>query len=109
MTSNIHAMSPKIQRYIWTLTPIEALLFAKKEIDHAPIITEDAELYAPLFRNISVFKRYNLLIRSAFFFKFIMFVFLFTVVSALWNAMPSDLNIHDWIRNKDKFCYRACV
>lgn len=46
-----------LQRYIWTLTPIEALLFAKKEIDHAPIITEDAELYAPLFRNISVFKR----------------------------------------------------
>lgn len=78
MTSNIHAMSPKIQRYIWTLTPIEALLFAKKEIDHAPIITEDAELYAPLFRNISVFKRYNLLIRSgSFFFNSLCFFFVY--------------------------------
>lgn len=55
---------PKIQRYIGTLAPQEALLFAKKEIEGAPIITEDPELYAPLFRNVSVFKRYSLQITS---------------------------------------------
>lgn len=31
---------------------------AKKEIDHAPLVNEDPNLHAPLFRNISVFKRY---------------------------------------------------
>ncbi|KAJ4712713.1 Exostosin-like [Melia azedarach] len=46
-----------LDRYIRTLSPIEALVFAKKEIEHAPIITEHPELYAPLFQNVSVFKR----------------------------------------------------
>jgi len=41
------------------MTPTEALVYAKKEIDHATLVTEDADLYAPLFRNISVFKRYS--------------------------------------------------
>lgn len=39
------------------MTPTEALVYAKKEIDHATLVNEDPDLYAPLFRNISVFKR----------------------------------------------------
>ncbi|TXG51170.1 hypothetical protein EZV62_023694 [Acer yangbiense] len=49
--------SPSLQRHIWKLSPGEALLFAKKDIQLAPIITDDTELYAPIFRNISIFKR----------------------------------------------------
>ncbi|TKY55468.1 glycosyltransferase protein [Spatholobus suberectus] len=45
------------QRHIWLLPPSEALVYAKKEIDHAPSDSEDPNLYAPIFRNISVFKR----------------------------------------------------
>ncbi|CAI8609570.1 unnamed protein product [Vicia faba] len=45
------------QRDIRLLPPTEALVYAKKEIDHAPLVNEDPNLYAPLFTNISVFKR----------------------------------------------------
>ncbi|XP_040369022.1 probable glycosyltransferase At5g03795 isoform X1 [Rosa chinensis] len=30
--------------------------YAKKEIDHAPEVIDDPDLYAPLFRNMSIFK-----------------------------------------------------
>ncbi|KAL3002070.1 hypothetical protein AAZX31_08G035000 [Glycine max] len=33
------------------------ILAARSEIEHAPIVTHDKELYAPLFRNVSMFKR----------------------------------------------------
>ncbi|KAH7658718.1 Xylogalacturonan beta-1,3-xylosyltransferase protein [Dioscorea alata] len=33
------------------------LIYAKREIDRAPLVSDDPELYAPLFRNLSVFKR----------------------------------------------------
>lgn len=46
------------QKHIWLLPPNEALVLAKREIDHAPSVNEDPDLYAPIFRNISVFKRY---------------------------------------------------
>ncbi|KAL6005072.1 hypothetical protein ACLOJK_005633 [Asimina triloba] len=42
---------------VWAMLPDEALAYAKKEIDNAPIIHEDPDLYAPVFRNISAFKR----------------------------------------------------
>ncbi|KAL5718213.1 hypothetical protein ACHQM5_011142 [Ranunculus cassubicifolius] len=45
------------QRNIWSMPPDEALVYAKKELDHAPIVTDDPDLYAPLFRNVSTFKR----------------------------------------------------
>ncbi|KAF8380528.1 hypothetical protein HHK36_028015 [Tetracentron sinense] len=45
------------QRYLWSLPPDEALVYAKKEIDHAPVVTYDPDLYIPLFRNVSMFKR----------------------------------------------------
>ncbi|XP_027192829.1 probable glycosyltransferase At5g03795 isoform X2 [Cicer arietinum] len=50
-------MSMFLLRDIRLLLPAEALVYAKKEIDHAPLVNEDPNLYAPLFRNISVFKR----------------------------------------------------
>lgn len=49
--------SPQLLRYISSLTPIEALMYAREEIKHAPVVIDDPELYAPLFRNLSVFKR----------------------------------------------------
>uniref|UniRef100_A0A0R0IGJ1 Exostosin GT47 domain-containing protein n=1 Tax=Glycine max TaxID=3847 RepID=A0A0R0IGJ1_SOYBN len=33
------------------------ILAARSEIEHAPIVTHDKELYAPLFRKVSMFKR----------------------------------------------------
>ncbi|XP_031247876.1 probable glycosyltransferase At5g03795 [Pistacia vera] len=47
----------RLQRHIWTLSSSEALVFAKREIQHAPVNIEDPELYAPVFQNVSVFKR----------------------------------------------------
>ncbi|KAF6175435.1 hypothetical protein GIB67_036526 [Kingdonia uniflora] len=46
-----------LQRRIWALPPDKALLYAKKEIESAPIVTDDPNLHAPLFRNVSIFKR----------------------------------------------------
>jgi hypothetical protein len=46
------------QTDIRLLSPTEALVYARKEIDHATFVNEDLNLYAPLFRNVSVFKRY---------------------------------------------------
>ncbi|PON43166.1 Exostosin-like [Parasponia andersonii] len=47
----------RFQIFIQSLTPNEALEYARKEIEHVPFVTDDAELYAPLFRNVSLFKR----------------------------------------------------
>ncbi|XLT80921.1 hypothetical protein HN873_002674 [Arachis hypogaea] len=44
------------QRYIQLLPPHEALMYAKKEINNAPLVNEDPDLNASLFRNISVFE-----------------------------------------------------
>ena len=48
------------QRYIWSLSPNEALAYAKKESKHAPMVVDDPDLFTPLFQNVSVFKRYIL-------------------------------------------------
>ncbi|KAF8032790.1 hypothetical protein BT93_D1628 [Corymbia citriodora subsp. variegata] len=50
-------MSSSLQRNLWSWPPHEALVYAKKEIAHASPVTDDPNLHAPLFRNISVFKR----------------------------------------------------
>ena len=42
---------------MWLLSPDEALVYAKKEIGSAPLVSDDPDLHAPLFRNVSVFKR----------------------------------------------------
>ncbi|XP_010258844.1 PREDICTED: probable glycosyltransferase At5g03795 isoform X2 [Nelumbo nucifera] len=49
--------SDEPKRYLWSSPPDEALLYAKKEIEHAPVVADDPDLYAPLFRNVSIFKR----------------------------------------------------
>lgn len=41
------------------MSPDDALKYAIKEIDNALEIVEDPDLYAPLFKNVSVFKRYS--------------------------------------------------
>ncbi|KAK5813117.1 hypothetical protein PVK06_028563 [Gossypium arboreum] len=49
-----------LQRYLQSLSSHEALLYAKREIEHAPLVGNvgnDSYLYAPVFRNISIFKR----------------------------------------------------
>ncbi|PIN19949.1 Acetylglucosaminyltransferase EXT1/exostosin 1 [Handroanthus impetiginosus] len=47
-----------IERYISSLTPDEALAFAKRDIENSSLPSDDdPELYAPLFQNISTFKR----------------------------------------------------
>ncbi|CAN4078001.1 unnamed protein product [Withania somnifera] len=46
-----------LQRYIAALKPKEALAYARSELEKAPPVTDDPDLYAPVFRNISVFKR----------------------------------------------------
>ncbi|KAL2321552.1 hypothetical protein Fmac_025931 [Flemingia macrophylla] len=60
-TKVAHSLSPRRhvpkQRQVWLLPPNEALVYAKKEIDHPPSVSEDPNLYAPIFRNISVFQR----------------------------------------------------
>ncbi|KAK2983010.1 hypothetical protein RJ640_012885 [Escallonia rubra] len=47
----------RLLRHIRSLTSDEALIYAKKEIESASLVTSDPDLYAPLFRNLSVFKR----------------------------------------------------
>ncbi|GAA0157935.1 glycosyltransferase [Lithospermum erythrorhizon] len=44
-------------RFIRSLTPEAALAYARKEIENAPLVTNDLDLYAPIFRNVSTFKR----------------------------------------------------
>ncbi|KAL1828483.1 hypothetical protein DCAR_0207707 [Daucus carota subsp. sativus] len=44
-------------RYTESLKPGEALLYAKKEIEKASIVKNDRNLHAPLFHNVSSFKR----------------------------------------------------
>lgn len=51
-----HVSSGK-QVHMNLLPPTEALVYAKKEIDHAPLVNEDPILHVPLFKNISIFRR----------------------------------------------------
>lgn len=47
-----HAMRPR-----WSSVLDQELLFAKSQIEGAPLLKSSAELYPPLYRNISKFKR----------------------------------------------------
>ncbi|KAF4397535.1 hypothetical protein CsatB_021191 [Cannabis sativa] len=47
----------RLQKFVGSFKPNQALKYARKEINHAPLVTDDPELYAPLFLNISLFKR----------------------------------------------------
>ncbi|XXG45833.1 hypothetical protein AAC387_Pa02g0809 [Persea americana] len=41
----------------WSAVRDQEILSAKRQIENAPIVRNDTELYAPLFRNVSTFKR----------------------------------------------------
>ncbi|PHU08426.1 hypothetical protein BC332_20286 [Capsicum chinense] len=58
-SSPVRNSSNHMLRYIASLTPDEALAYAKREIENAPLVTDDHDLYTPLFRNVSMFKRIN--------------------------------------------------
>ncbi|TVU22271.1 hypothetical protein EJB05_31955, partial [Eragrostis curvula] len=45
------------QAPLWSTAADEELIYAKKEIANAPLVTDDPDLYAPLFLNVSIFKR----------------------------------------------------
>ncbi|KAH6771756.1 Exostosin family protein [Perilla frutescens var. hirtella] len=48
----------QLERYLLSLTPDETLAFVKRDIEKTSLASDDdPELYAPLFRNISTFKR----------------------------------------------------
>ncbi|XP_060179938.1 probable glycosyltransferase At5g25310 [Lycium barbarum] len=55
--SPVRKVSNHMLRHIASLTPDEALAYAKREIENAPLVTDDQDLYTPLFRNVSTFKR----------------------------------------------------
>lgn len=50
-------VSPSFKRHVWSLAPNDALVYARREIENAPMVTDDPYLYAPLYKNISIFKR----------------------------------------------------
>ncbi|BAT72855.1 glycosyltransferase protein [Vigna angularis] len=57
--------SARAMRPRWSSKRDLEILAARLEIEHAPIVTQDKELYAPLFRNLSMFKRsYELMERT---------------------------------------------
>ncbi|KAF8400865.1 hypothetical protein HHK36_014168 [Tetracentron sinense] len=49
--------SSRSMRPRWSSIRDQELLSAKSEIENAPIVKNDPELYAPLYRNVSMFKR----------------------------------------------------
>ncbi|KAK9273254.1 hypothetical protein L1049_018061 [Liquidambar formosana] len=53
---HIHA-SYRSMRPRWSSAVDQELLDAKSQIENAPFIKNDPELYAPLYRNVSMFKR----------------------------------------------------
>uniref|UniRef100_A0A0E0BVU2 Exostosin GT47 domain-containing protein n=1 Tax=Oryza meridionalis TaxID=40149 RepID=A0A0E0BVU2_9ORYZ len=55
-----HAMlppRPEVPVPLWSTAADEELIYAKKEITIAPLVSNDPDLHAPLFRNVSVFRR----------------------------------------------------
>ena len=50
------------QRHVWSLSPHEALVYAKMELQNTPAVANDPDLYAPIFKNVSMFKRYVMLL-----------------------------------------------
>ncbi|RID41682.1 hypothetical protein BRARA_J01621 [Brassica rapa] len=52
-----HRRSSRAMRPRWSSRRDEEILAARKEIENAPVVTIDRELYPPIFRNVSMFKR----------------------------------------------------
>ncbi|KAL1189199.1 putative glycosyltransferase [Cardamine amara subsp. amara] len=59
-----HRRTSRAMRPRWSSKRDEEILAARKEIENAPIARSERELYSPLFRNVSMFKRsYDLMER----------------------------------------------
>lgn len=52
-----HRRSSRAMRPRWSSPRDQEILAAKSQIENAPIVRNHAELFAPLFRNVSMFKR----------------------------------------------------
>ncbi|KAJ4882448.1 Exostosin family protein [Raphanus sativus] len=52
-----HRRSSRAMRPRWSSRRDEEILAARREIENAPLVTIDRELYPPIFRNVSMFKR----------------------------------------------------
>lgn len=52
-----HRRSSRAMRPRWSSARDQEILAAKSQIENAPIVRNNAELFSPLFRNISTFKR----------------------------------------------------
>ncbi|KAF0898947.1 hypothetical protein E2562_012648 [Oryza meyeriana var. granulata] len=48
---------PEVPVPLWSTAADEELIYAKKEIANAPLVSNDPDLHAPLFRNVSVFRK----------------------------------------------------
>ncbi|CAL9056048.1 probable glycosyltransferase At5g03795 [Musa acuminata AAA Group] len=55
--SDVKVPSLRREPAYWRMAPEEALRLAKREIQNPPVVLDDPDLYAPLFKNVSVFKR----------------------------------------------------
>ncbi|OQU86524.1 hypothetical protein SORBI_3003G102700 [Sorghum bicolor] len=54
-TKSVLPLTPEAP--LWSTAADEELIYAKKEITNTPLTSDDPDLYAPLFRNVSIFKR----------------------------------------------------
>ncbi|CAM0879449.1 unnamed protein product [Alopecurus aequalis] len=54
-SSTVPPPNPEIP--LWSTAADEELIYAKKEIANAPLVSGHPDLHAPLFRNVSMFKR----------------------------------------------------
>ncbi|XP_042973082.1 xylogalacturonan beta-1,3-xylosyltransferase [Carya illinoinensis] len=60
-----HRASSRSMRPRWSSVRDQEILAAKSQIEHAPVAINDPELHAPLFRNVSMFKKsYELMERT---------------------------------------------
>ncbi|KAJ4839869.1 hypothetical protein Tsubulata_903174 [Turnera subulata] len=60
-----HRRSSRAMRPKWSSPRDQEIVAARSQIENAPIVTNDRDLYAPLFRNVSKFKRsYELMERT---------------------------------------------
>uniref|UniRef100_A0ACD5TS21 Uncharacterized protein n=1 Tax=Avena sativa TaxID=4498 RepID=A0ACD5TS21_AVESA len=55
---SVHTVPPPNPEIpLWSTAADAELIYAKKEIANAPLVSGHPDLYAPLFRNVSIFKR----------------------------------------------------
>ncbi|MED6173435.1 hypothetical protein PIB30_059357 [Stylosanthes scabra] len=55
--NNLFLQSHASYRSMWPSGVDQELLWARSEIEHAPIVKNDPDLYGPIYHNVSMFKR----------------------------------------------------